>query len=191
MPERYENRGPRDSEVSHGDPIDGYQLVSYQENGSLVYAYRRAPPTADYSTTNLNLLTSHQNAHTLDRHGPDISDEALIRRANEGIAPDGSTRGGPRPDGTYFSPIMSSRFDSPQELQAALRHTREGTEAFANGIVNPNNPNRMTVTYSSTDGRTFGSGVARGTTELTPLHSVTAQYENVDGVWQLVTMHPS
>ena len=50
---------------------------------------------------------------------------------------------------------------------------------------------RRLTFYGSFLRRTFGSGVARGTTELTPLHNVTAQYENVDGVWQLVTMHPS
>ena len=86
---------------------------------------------------------------------------------------------------------MSSRFDSPHQLETALRKTAPDTEAFLNGIPNPGNPNRMTVTHQLPPGITYGSGVPRGGSNLVPLNGVTVKYERIDGDWEVVTMYPS
>ena len=67
---------------------------------------------------------------------------------------------------------MSSRFDSPHQLETALRKTAPDTEAFLNGVPNPGNPNRMTVTHQLPSAITYGSGVSPGGSNLVPLKSV-------------------
>ena len=177
----------RDGEVVHGESIDGYQLVSYRENGQEVFGYRRVPSTDGISGSSVDRLTSHPTAHTLERHGPDVSNEALIRRANEGRAPDGSPFGVANP---RIEP-MSSRFDSPEQLETALQNTGPGTPAFNRVTPNSNTPNRMTVIHQLPPGETYGSGVPAGGSNLVQLQSVTVKYERIDGVWHVASMYPS
>ena len=51
---------------------------------------------ADLNATNSRPphLTSHPDAHTVGRHGPQVTDQQLEKRTLTGVAPDGSTLGG-------------------------------------------------------------------------------------------------
>ena len=111
LPERYGDGTPI------GEPKNGYQLVD--DGGEL--KMKRTPDTSGYDADELAKLTDHPNAHTLERHGHDVTDDALIKRANEGIAPDGTTIGSSGPP--YPKPAYSSKFDSPEKLKDALDQT--------------------------------------------------------------------
>jgi hypothetical protein len=177
FPILYDNwRSPSDHNI--GDVIDGYQLIKV---GNEIKVKRVADVTP-YSPTELGELTAHPDAHVLERHGHDVTDEALIKRANTNpaIAPDGSTSG---------PPPYSSKFESPAKLKEALAQTRPGTPAFS-----AKTPNRFLngydVNYELTDGTFFGYGIARNTTSRTYFKKVLASYSEVSpGNFQLVTMY--
>ena len=86
---------------------------------------------------------------------------------------------------------MSSRFDSPEQLETALQNTGPGTPAFNRITSNSNTPNRMTVIHQLPPGETYGSGVPAGGSNLVQLQSVTVKYERIDGVWHVASMYPS
>ena len=86
---------------------------------------------------------------------------------------------------------MSSRFDSPEQLETALQNTGPGTPAFNRITPNSNTPNRMTVIHQLPPGETYGSGVPAGGSNLVQLQSVTVKYERIDGVWHVASMYPS
>ena len=164
-----------------GDPDGGYQLYKNGDN----YHYKRTPDVSGYSSSDLNKLTSHPDAHTLERHGHDVSDDALIKRANTGIAPDGSPYGVLNPT----PPPYSSRFDSPDLLMDAYNSTKPGTSAF----------NTTTATHGGTRKRVvipagskkYGVGVASGSNVLEDMRGIVANYENIGGEWKLVSMFPN
>lgn len=73
-------------------------------------------------------LTEHPNAHVLEKHGHDVIDDALRKRANEGIAPDGTTIGNPS---NPYKPF-SSKFNDPDKLKLAYDKTSPSSAAWAN-----------------------------------------------------------
>ncbi|MBF4516605.1 hypothetical protein IRZ71_09625 [Flavobacterium sp. ANB] len=165
-----------------GQPANGYQV--FKKGDDLVV--KRMPDKSAYTANELTELQQHPKGHTLERHGYDVTDEALIKRANEGIAPDGSYIGNnpinpPKPP-------YSSKFETPQQLQKALNNTRPGTPAFnSTPIVN----GRKTVIHELTDGTTYGKGVPKDGTTFQQAKKVRAGYEEVSpNNWQLVTMFP-
>ncbi len=165
-----------------GQPANGYQV--FKKGDDLVV--KRMPDKSAYSASELTELTQNSKAHTLERHGHDVTDEALIKRANSGIAPDGSYIGNnpinpPKPP-------YSSKFETPQQLQKALSNTRPGTPAFNN---TPAINGRKTVIHELTDGTTYGKGVPKDGSTFQQSTKVRAGYEEVSpGNWQLVTMFP-
>src|SRR6218665_4223248 len=104
----------------------------------------------------LKELTQHPDAHVLERHGHDVIDEALIKRAKTGIAPDGFiiSRGA---KGSY-KPPYSSKFESPQQVRQALTNTRPNTPAFNSA---PITNGRKVVVHELANGATYGKGVQR------------------------------
>jgi hypothetical protein len=171
-----------------GQPTNGYQVV---EDGDNFYI-RRIPDQSGYTASQLTELTQHPNAHVLDRHGPDVTDEALIKRANEGIAPDGSYIG--YDENIGYNPVnppkppYSSKFESQAQVIAALNNTRPGTTAF-NSVQASNG--RKTVVHQLTDGSTYGKGVPKDGNSFRQSTKVRAGYQEVSpGNWQLVTMFP-
>jgi hypothetical protein len=165
-----------------GDPVGGYQVVKVGDDVKL----RRAPDEAPYAGTSYQTrLNEHPNAHVLERHGHDVTDDALIKRANEGIAPDGSTI---RQNPPYVLPPYSSKFSDPNKLKAGFDNTKPGSIAFQNAVPNGN---RIEVTHVLSSGF-YGKGVAKNQSTFTQMKSVTARYEDVGGGnWQLVTMYPN
>jgi hypothetical protein len=172
LPERYATTG-----TPKGDVVNGYQVVD--NNGIL--AIKRVPDKSAYSASELTELTQHPNAHVLERHGHDVTDDALIKRANTGKAPDGSTTASGNP------PPYSSKFDSPQKVLEALDNTKPGTDAFNNGIQQGN---RRIVSYTSNSGN-LGKGVPKDGSTFETTNKVLAIYQDVgDGNYQLLTMYP-
>jgi len=160
-----------------GNPVNGYVVVKIGNDLKV----RRIPDESSYAgTPYYNRLTEHPNAHVLERHGHDVSDDALIKRANEGIAPDGSTVNQNPP---YVKPPYSSKFDSPDALKLAYDNTRPGSPAFQNAVPNGN---RIEVPHTLASGN-YGKGVPRDGNTLINMRSVVARYENMgNGNWQLV-----
>ena len=71
---------------------------------------KRMPDKSAYNTRELNELTQHPRAHVLERHGHDVSNEALIKRSETpSIAPDGEISQNP--------PSFSSKFESFAKLK--------------------------------------------------------------------------
>ena len=66
-----------------------------------------------YTNAELELLKHSDGAHTLEKHGPHVTDEHLVHRLATGVAPDG-TKG-------RSVPPYSSKFDSPESLRDALQ----------------------------------------------------------------------
>lgn len=161
-----------------GDVVNGYQVV---DNGGQL-GIKRVPDKSSYSASELTELTQHPDAHVLERHGHDVSDEALIKRANEGIAPDGATTPSGNP------PPYSSKFDSPEKVKDALNNTKPGTEAFNNGIQQGSSIKK--VSYTSSSGN-YGKGVPRNGSTFETTNKVLAIYKDVGGGnYQLLTMYP-
>ncbi|WP_281649061.1 hypothetical protein, partial [Parendozoicomonas sp. Alg238-R29] len=99
------------------------------------------PPrkSQDYelTTNDLRKLKASKYAHTLERHGPDISAEKLKRRVIEGIAPDESFIPKMRKGENIGNiiPPMSSKFESNSTLKLALDSVNQDTQAFANALA--------------------------------------------------------
>ena len=165
-----------------GDPANGYQVVKVGDDIKV----KRVPDEAPYQSGDyLTKLKEHPNAHTLDRHGHDVTDDALLKRANEGIAPDGSTIGNSPP---YTLPPYSSKFDSPDALKEAYDNTKPGSTAFNNTAESPVGTKKVLHTKSSGN---YGKGVAAGQSTFQNTNLVRATYvKNANGDWQLITMFP-
>ena len=131
----------------------------------------------------VNRLTAHRSRHTVDRHGPDASDEALIRRVNDGRAPNGTLSNNP-PD--------SSWFDSPQQLESAFRNKNPQSRAFTDALACNPNQNPLQVTHTLNHGSNYGSGVIADVNNLRSQNSVRAFYsgKSETGAWELLTMYP-
>jgi hypothetical protein len=120
----------------------------------------------------------------LERHGHDVTDEALIKRANTGLAPDGSSAG---PAGNPTKPPYSSRFDSPEALREALNNTKPGSVAFQQKTCNGST---CIVTYTSVNGY-LGKGVPKDGSTFVSMKKVKAIYQDMgNGNYQLLTMYP-
>jgi len=162
--------------VRVGPVENGYQTVLYDGKHYIV----RDADTSGISAADLNALTAHDTSHTIARHGPDLTDEQLLLRAQTGIAPDGSHLGTP--------PSMSTRFGSNEQMVIAkddvLDHIAAGNYNDVNGV--------RTVIINSSD--VYGDGIARGAsagTRPTDVTGVTARLQKDDnGVWQITTIHP-
>ena len=81
-------------------------------------------------------LRANSAAHTIERHGFEVTDDLLKRRAIEGIAPDGSSiakkQGGQRVGNVI--PPMSSKFKDADSMKKALNAVDENTDAFQNAL---------------------------------------------------------
>jgi hypothetical protein len=178
LPTKYESAG-----TAVGDVTDGYQVV---KNGN-TWGVKRVPDTAPYSPSELTELTQHPQAHVLERHGHDVCDEALIKRANYGIAPDGSTIGN---SSSPVRPQYSSKFETSDQLKKALQNTNPTSSAWA--TKQPNKYGGWDVTHELTDGTFYGKGVPKFTNSFQKMNKVLASYaETSPGKFELVTMYPT
>lgn len=178
LPNKYDY--PVASGTPVGDASNGYQVV---KNGNEL-AVKRVPETGGYDPQDLTQLSgpnAHPNCHVLERHGHDVTDDALIKRATTrpSVAPDGSTMNNP--------PDYSSKFDSPEKVAEGMNNTKQGTPAWNAG---QQQGNRRVVEYESSN--IVGKGVPRDGNNFVTTKKVFAVYEDVGGGnYKLITMYPS
>jgi hypothetical protein len=176
---KYENKFPLSNPTTVGEAIDGYQIVRDGND----WRVRRVPNTAPYLQSELTELTQHPDAHVLERHGPDVSIEALSRRATDGIAPDGSTTFNGNP------PSHSSKFETSQRLKDALsQHPKPGTAGFNP----PASGNSYPINFPDIgeDLTPFGFGIPSGGGNPVQMNRVKIIYKKDGGVWKINTMYP-
>lgn len=180
LPNKYDY--PVTSGTPVGEASNGYQVV---KNGNEL-SVRRVPETGGYSQAELDLIDPN-NAHVLARHGHDVTDDALRKRAGEGIAPDGSKLGNPN------NPIkpFSSKFESPEKLKLAYEKTNPSSAAWASRTQNQYGD--WDVIYEDPS-IVFGKGIAPpGNGSFETLSKVKASYKQVGSnpdVFEIITMYP-
>jgi hypothetical protein len=159
-----------------GDPSNGYQVV---KNGNEL-SVKRVPETGNYSQTDIAFLTKNPSSHTLLRHGHDVTDDALIKRATEGISPEGVPN-------TFPSGGVATKFSSEQAVKDAIDNVKPGTQAFAAKVQQPNG-----LWVAEAPGN-YGYGFsANGSGGPQQMLKVTAVYKEMpNGFFELITMYPN
>ena len=151
----------------------------------------------------LKLVTNHPNAHSLARHGGNVTDEQLMTRALRGQAPDGTIK---EVKGKVILPPMSSAFHSNDLLLYADQEIRKKGGVLEKKIKESNS-NIVTVKPNDMDSfeLDLGRGFKRiGKAKYQPdlqgpiemvngLDKVQATYElnKSNGVWETITIFPS
>ncbi len=147
-----------------GNPQDGYVLID--KNGTL--KLKREPDITGYTGDELELLA--ERGHTLERHGHDVTDAALVKRAESpSYAPDGSLK--------QNAPAHSSKFESSAKLKEALQETGPNASDWS-PPSNPNHGATYSRSYTYPNNVPFGYGIPTGGTisNKVNLHRVVAKY---------------
>ena len=171
LPNKYSSTG-----TPVGEPSNGYQVV---KNGNEL-SVKRVPETGGYSQTDIAFLTQNPSSHTLLRHGHDVTDDALIKRATEGISPEGLPN-------TFPGGGVATKFSSEQAVKDAIDNIKPGSQAFAAKIQQPNGlwvaeaPGNYGYGYSAN-----GSG---GPQQMLKVTAVFKEMSN--GFFELITMYPN
>ena len=116
---------PKPGGTAIGEPSNGYQVYKHGDDLSV----RRVPNEAGISPSNIPTLNGGGKGHCLHRHGADVTDDALKKRATEGRAPDGSARTKNNGTKTYLPP-KSSKFNSPEKVNEALTEVGPGSSKY-------------------------------------------------------------
>jgi hypothetical protein len=160
--------------------------LSRAPNGEFKYATNSRP----------SHLTSHPDAHTVGRHGPQVTDQQLEHRALTGVAPDGTTLAGNR------LPPLSSAFHTDRAMLRADAAVR-GQPLQDKIAANPNAvSHRITVDVGEDVGRGYrrlGSGNPSNIGRNGPPQRVdglnhvqaTVTLNPTTGVWETLTMFPT
>jgi hypothetical protein len=178
LPTKYFKEADHAGATAIGQPANGYQV--FKKGDDLVV--KRMPDKSAYSQTEINALTEHSDAHVLERHGHDVTDEALTKRATTGKAPDGSTTYNGAP------PPYSSKFENAEKLKDALNNTKPGSANFNP----PATGNTYAFDYPLTgqSNTPFGYGIPSGGGNPVQMNRVKVIYKKEGGIWKLQTMYP-
>ncbi|MBK85082.1 MAG: hypothetical protein CMD81_14770 [Gammaproteobacteria bacterium] len=151
----------------------------------------------------LALVTGHPNAHSIERHGGNVTNEQLIHRALTGIAPDGHAK---IVKGKTILPPMSSAFHTDELLIFADQTVRNKGALQA---VIELNTGKSIITVKPADVGDLGLNIGRGFeriagSKLKPelqgapnlienLRSVQATYEfnHTKQLWETITIFPA
>ncbi|NOZ54347.1 MAG: hypothetical protein GXP08_14655 [Gammaproteobacteria bacterium] len=151
----------------------------------------------------LELVTSHPNAHSIVRHGGDVTNVQLKQRALTGVAPDGHVK---VVKGKTILPPMSSAFHSDNLLIHADQAVRNNG-ALKTAIAN--NPGKSFITVKPAGVGDLGVDLGRGFQRISGskfkpelqgaprlienLRSVQATYEfnPATKAWETITIFPS
>ncbi len=141
-------------------------------------------------------LTSHPNAHTIERHGPQVTDQQLETRALTGVAPDGSTLTGNR------IPPLSSAFHSEGAMLRADSVMRG--QPLQDAIATNPTATGHTITFDVGENvgrgyRRIGSGNPNNVGRNGPPERVDGlthaqarvELNQTTGEWETITMFPT
>lgn len=184
LPYKYDY--PVTSGTPVGEAANGYQVV---KNGNSL-SVRRVPETGGYSQAELDLLTQNPASHVLEKHGHDVTDAALIKRATgEGSPVAGMSYS---PDGELAGiPDYCSKFSNQQALKDAIENVKPGTPAFnvKEKVINPITLEEVWIVEHPGN---FGYAYAKGGSGPIPMLKVTAVYKEVTpNNFQMITMYPN
>jgi hypothetical protein len=177
LPSKYFDDVAHSGATPIGQPSNGYQV--FKKGNDLVV--KRMPDKSAYSQAELTELTQHPDAHVLERHGHDVTDEALVKRSGTpSVAPDGNTLPNPPP--------YSSKFESAEKLKDALNNTKPSSANFNP----PTKGNSYAFDYPLTGqaSTSFGYGIPAGGGSPVQMYRVKVVYKKEGGVWKLLTMYP-
>ncbi|GLS25903.1 hypothetical protein [Marinibactrum halimedae] len=199
LPERsvIPRREPEVDQAAKNPSSDAEELSRNQ-----LYPEAESP---EINTQHLDLVTSHPNAHSLTRHGGDVTDEQLRHRALTGEAPDGHVKIDRR-SGRPVVPPISSAFHSDKLLIETDQRIRNSS-AFKDK-VNQLPEGADTITLGPGDlgdlGQNLGRGYRRlGGSRLNPetqgapqklnnLNSAQGTWKrnSETGEWETITLFP-
>jgi hypothetical protein len=156
-----------------GPVINGCQV--FEDGGK--FRVVRVSDTSPYYSLEKKWLQGSPRAHCLEKHGPDVSEEALQYRALTGVAANGELGG----------IVPSSKFESAERVQFALGKVYPGSDLFEANYT----PGANSGVIKNVDlGEVIGYGYD-GTTLKTGITHVTAVWhKNAAGEWFLRTMFP-
>jgi hypothetical protein len=142
-----------------GDASNGYQVYKHGDDLSV----RRVPDESDYTSAEIAVLKGNPKSHSLHRHGADVTDDALKKRATTGYAPDGSVKTKSSGTKTYIPP-KSSKFNSADKLKQALSEVGPSSSKYssAKNTAEGSNQNFFSVEHD------FGAGSNMGKAYQTP-----------------------
>ncbi|MEZ5038882.1 MAG: Ig-like domain-containing protein [Saprospiraceae bacterium] len=187
LPDKYDfdpsTGKPKTGGTEVGDAANGYQVYKHGDDISV----RRVPETSGYSQSEVDFLTELPDGHALHRHGPDVTDDALIKRATTGIAPDGAPNTLPVGQGA-----IASKFSSEQAVKDAIENVKPNTSAFNAKELSVNPITGEEVWIVEAPGN-YGYGFkANGAGGQQQMLKVTAVYKEMpDGSFKLITMYPN
>ena len=178
-------------------PALGHQhAISLTALGNFDYHAKIASECCNATNSRPAHLTSHPNAHTIERHGPQVTDQQLETRALTGVAPDGSTLSG------NAIPPLSSAFHSEAAMLRADAVMRNGP--LQSRIAADPTATRHSFTFpvgedigrgyrrigSSNPNNVGRNGPPERVDGLTHAQ-VTVVQNPTSGVWETITMFPA
>ena len=185
LPDKYDfdpsTGKPKTGGTAVGEPANGYQVYKHGDDISV----RRVPETSGYSQSEIDFLTNSPDGHALQRHGHDVTDEALIKRSTEGITPDGELNNFPAGG-------VSSKFSNEQAVKDAINNVKPGTPAYDAGELVVDQATGEVRRIVEAPGN-YGYGFkANGKGGPQQMQKVTAVYKQTsDGSFKLETMYPN
>ncbi|KZW98325.1 hypothetical protein JL49_24030 [Pseudoalteromonas luteoviolacea] len=146
-------------------------------------------PKDKYTPSEWSLLKHNAKAHTVERHGPHVTDEHLKHRASTGIAPDGNK--------SRFPPPLSSKFGSDATLKESLQKAQPNGELFKQALALDNGLKAETgsISISFDAGKSMGYGYKKVNGQMKKVSNLTkvvvSYRKDNNGVWYINTMYPS
>ncbi|MEZ5038885.1 MAG: hypothetical protein R2828_03310 [Saprospiraceae bacterium] len=172
-----------------GEVVNGCQVFN---NGNQIYV-KRVPDVSAFTSNERAILKAEPDAHCLEKHGSDVTDEALKLRASEGIAPNGEHVGR---SGPPYPTQDGSKFNSAEDISRALSEVGPSTSryqtAFEAAVINGDKSFAVEFAFSDS-AASLGYGYRKNTLEQVPeIRKVLAAYKRNDltGEYYLVTMYP-
>jgi len=173
--------GPNDPNraIPVGDIENGFQTFKIGDE----YYLGKVTNNGTLNSTDIEDLTALSNSHTIARHGPNVTDDQLLLRAREGIAPDGFRGNNPPP--------YSSAFDSEALLVASKNEAL--TKVHDPNYFTSPDPQTRIVKFESSEavGRGFARDAALGSDPVV-MKNVRAimKLDAATNQWKILTMHP-
>ncbi len=146
-----------------GEAVNGCQVF---KNGDDIYVKRVRDETG-LDQAQIDFLTASPKAHCLEKHGANVTDEALKFRTETGIAPNGELGN---------NPVNGTRFYSNSEIALCIDRLGPGTPAF-NANLNPSGTRSAFVKYDMGDGVSLGEGYRVGGS------SIEGDIQKVTAIW--------